>query len=209
MSDESSKAAGERLRAQPPGGSPPGARLGAAAFGELFESHEAVVGRLCSRMLGRGAAAEDAVSEVFLRAQRALASYDAERPFRPWILAIATHYCIDQLRRRGSEARIFDPSELDGELLPDPGPSPLRQAVSAEERAEILAAVDALPVRYRAPLVLRYFNELDYEAIAGELGITRGQVGTLLFRAKRRLREALTASRAARSGIAGELRRDE
>ena len=56
----------------------------------------------------------------------------------------------------------------------------------------MLAAVEALPDRYRAPLVLRYYAELDYDGIAGILGVTRNQVATLLFRAKRKLRSALS-----------------
>jgi RNA polymerase sigma-70 factor (ECF subfamily) len=57
----------------------------------------------------------------------------------------------------------------------------------------VLEAIDGLPLKYRVPLVLRYFEELDYEAIADTLDVTRGQVGTLLFRAKRRLRARLEA----------------
>ena len=49
----------------------------------------------------------------------------------------------------------------------------------------------ALPDRHRAPLVLRYFAELDYDAIGTELSLTRSQVATSLFRAKQRLRELL------------------
>jgi len=57
-----------------------------------------------------------------------------------------------------------------------------------------MAVVEALPERYRAPLVLRHFAELDYAAIGELLGVSRGQVGTLLFRARRRVRERLRES---------------
>ena len=77
------------------------------------------------------------------------------------------------------------------EDLAAPGPSPLRQAVRAEERESVVRAIESLPEKYRLPLVLRYFSDLDYEGMAGLLGVTRNQVGTLLFRAKRRLRETL------------------
>jgi RNA polymerase sigma-70 factor (ECF subfamily) len=56
----------------------------------------------------------------------------------------------------------------------------------------VLEAIDALPLHYRLPLVLRYFHELDYEGIAEVLNLSRSQVGTLLFRAKRRLRLELS-----------------
>ena len=76
--------------------------------------------------------------------------------------------------------------------LAHPGPSPLRQLAETEQRREVLSALDALPRKYRLPLVLRYFEELDYRAIAEILDIERPQVGTLLFRAKRQLRAALS-----------------
>jgi len=161
------------------------------AFGELFAHFDADVARLCRRLLGDLPAAEDAKSEVFLRAQRSFASYDPGQPFRRWLLSIAGHYCTDQLRRRQTEARIFHPGELEREELPSNTPSPLRQLLSAELRVQLLAGIEALPPKYRLPLVLRYQAELDYAAIAEVLEVPRERVGTLLFRAKARLRREL------------------
>ncbi|MDJ0853260.1 MAG: sigma-70 family RNA polymerase sigma factor [Myxococcota bacterium] len=173
-------------------------------YDALFREHEAAVRRLCQRMLGPEAA-RDASQEVFLRARRGFDSWDPARPFRSWLLAVAGNHCIDQLRRRGLEARIFDPRDFQGDDLLHPGPSPLRQALHSEQRASLLDAIDALPEKYRLPLVLRYFQELDYDGIAELLGVTRAQVGTLLFRAKRRLRTALAAGRPDAAGT-GERR---
>lgn len=163
----------------------------AAAFGELFRRHEPDVARVCRRMLGTGAGAEDAVIEVFLRARRGLDGYDVERPFRAWLLSVASHHCIDQLRRRRAEARLFDARELEMDDIADPGPSPLRRLATAEQRAAVELAIDTLPDKYRLPIVLRYFNELGYGEIGEVLGVTPNQVGTLLFRAKRQLRQRL------------------
>ncbi len=163
-----------------------------AAFDALFRAHARDVARVCKRMLGSETAAQDATHEVFLRAHRGFASYDPERPFRRWLLGIAGHYCIDQLRRRSREACLFDASDLDPADLSDPGASPLSRALAAERRTQVLEAIDALPLHYRLPLVLRYFHELDYEGIADVLNLGRSQVGTLLFRAKRRLRLELS-----------------
>jgi RNA polymerase sigma-70 factor (ECF subfamily) len=161
------------------------------AFGELFRHTRPDVERVCRRLLGPGPAAEDAASEVFLRAQRGLDGYAGERPFRPWLLGIASHHCIDVLRRRHTESRLFDARDLARDDLVDPGPSPLRRMARAEQQAEVQGAVEALPDRYRLPLVLRYFGELDYAAIGDVLGVSREQVATLVYRAKRRLRERL------------------
>jgi RNA polymerase sigma-70 factor (ECF subfamily) len=169
---------------------PPGEPPAAPGFEERFRPCAAPVASLCRRLLGDGAG-EDAAHEVFLRGQRGFAGYDPALPFRGWILGIAGNLCIDLLRRRAREQRLFDAGELDPAELSHPGPSPLSQALAAERRDALLAAIDALPLAQRAPLVLRYFQDLEYAAIAEILDITINQVGVLLFRARRRLREQL------------------
>jgi RNA polymerase sigma-70 factor (ECF subfamily) len=161
------------------------------ALAELYDRFAGDVDRLCRRMLGTDEAAADARSEVFLRVQQAFASYERSRPFRPWLLAIAGHYCVDCLRRQRTEGRLFDPKELGEEDLPERGPNPLGAALLREREEALRAALAALPARYRAPLVLRYFAELSYEDIARVLDVKPGQAGVLLHRAKLRLRAAL------------------
>jgi RNA polymerase sigma-70 factor (ECF subfamily) len=146
--------------------------------------------RLCSRLLGT-VDAEDAANEACLRAQARLASYDKTQPFRRWLLSVASHYCIDQLRRRSVEKHLFAPGAADLEALSGREPSVLDGLVRSESQAAVQAALDRLDERYRAPLVLRYMAELSYDAIGDELGLTRGQVATLLFRGKQRLRDLL------------------
>jgi RNA polymerase sigma factor (sigma-70 family) len=161
------------------------------AFGELFRAFEDDVGRLCLRLLGSREDSEEAGHETFLRARRGLDGYTDGRPFRPWLLAIASHIALDRLRRRRTEQRIFAAEELSPEEIAAPGPSPLQRELDQALRRRLLGAVDALSVRYRAPIVLRYYAELEIAEIAELLGVTRNQVATLLFRARRRLREAL------------------
>lgn len=168
-----------------------------AAFGELFELFEADVARLCRRLLGSKEEAGDASSEAFLRARRALDQYAYERPFRPWLLAIAAHHCVDRLRRRSRELGLFDGEDV-GDAVPGPAPSPLERVLQAEAGRRLRAAIGELPDRYRVPLVLRYFADLDHAAIAEALGVSRGQVATLLLRARRRLRQELCQGRGER-----------
>ncbi len=163
------------------------------AFAALFREYDRDVRRVCRRMLGDSQSTEDAVSEVFLRSHRALEGFKSDRPFRPWLIAIAGHYCIDQLRRRTSEARVFSESEPQESDLEAPEPSPLGRLVAAEQRQALGRAIESLPLRYRLPLLLRYFDDMDYETIAKSIGVTRSQVGTLLFRAKRLLRRHVEA----------------
>jgi RNA polymerase sigma-70 factor (ECF subfamily) len=174
-----------------------------AAFDRAFASHEADVARVCSRLLGTREDARDASHEIFLRARRSLPTYDPARPLRPWLLRIAGNYCIDLLRRRAHEQRVFaqlDPEDV-APLETSPahdGISPLSRVLALEQREALARAIGELPLQYRLPLVLRYFSELDYAAIGEALDLPPGQVGSLLFRAKRMLRDAVGEPAAAR-----------
>jgi RNA polymerase sigma-70 factor (ECF subfamily) len=164
---------------------------GADTLDARFEALAPDVGRLCRHLLADPEAARDAVAEVFLRARRGWDGYDPDRSFRSWLFAIASHYCIDLLRRRHREQRLFEPGTGEAEAAAAPGPSPLRRLLEAEQRRALEAAIAALPPRYRAPLVLRFHAELSYDEIAVRLGLNRAQVGTLLLRGRRKLRDAL------------------
>ena len=71
-----------------------------AAFGELVRTHQNAVYNLSYRMLGERGEAEDAAQETFFRAYAHLDRYDLDRPFRTWLLSIASNHCIDRLRKR-------------------------------------------------------------------------------------------------------------
>ena len=70
------------------------------AFSRIVEAYQRPVFNLCYRMLGERTLAEDAAQETFLRAFLGLKRYDPKRPFITWLLSIASHHCIDRLRRR-------------------------------------------------------------------------------------------------------------
>ncbi len=161
-------------------------------FAELYKTYYRRVFGLCRYLLNSFDAAEDATHEVFLRAQRKLATYDPSLPFARWLSGIASNHCIDLLRRRSTEKRIF---ENGGESPAEPAAtgtiSPLNQLLAAERSQDIRKALSELPDRYRIPLVLAYYNEMSYDEIAEALGLARNNVATLIFRGKQQLREKL------------------
>lgn len=162
-----------------------------ASFAERYRSHYRRVLGLCRHLLGSADRAEDAAQEVFVRAYRAYGDYDPAQPFAGWILRIASNYCIDVVRRRSTEARLFG-TEADERLAAVADRADvLGDLLTSERAAEVRAAVAALPERYRLPLVLAYYAESSYDDIAATLGITRTHAGTLIFRAKQALRRAL------------------
>ena len=163
-----------------------------AEFDTLYAAESRRVLQTCRYLLGSDEA-EDAAQEVFLRARQRFEQYDRERPFASWILGIASHHCIDRLRRRSRETRLFAAEDVERVAAPARQPGPLAALLARERGRQVREAVAALPVKYRAPLVLAYFQELGYAEIGEILGIERGHVAVLVFRARRQLRQMLSA----------------
>jgi RNA polymerase sigma-70 factor (ECF subfamily) len=167
-------------------------------FADIYKTHYRRIFSLCRYLLNSFEAAEDAAHEVFLRAQRKLATYDPSLPFSSWLSGIASNYCIDLLRRRSTEKRIFDPGGTDANEPPSGSLTPLGELIAAERGHDVRNALSQLPEKYRTPLVLAYYNEMSYDEIAAALGLGRNHVATLIFRGKQQLREKLGQQR---SGI--------
>jgi RNA polymerase sigma-70 factor, ECF subfamily len=169
-------------------------RAGAAdkeALAALYRHFHRRVFGLCRYLLGSETEAEDAASDVFTRLPRAMNSYDTSLPFPRWLMSVTTHHCLDLLRKRKVESRLFEPAEADAPEPTSATPSPLQEVLTAESRDKVRRAVAVLPERYRLPLTLRYYNEMSYDEIAATLDLTRAHVATLIFRSKKELRRAL------------------
>jgi len=160
------------------------------AFGHLVRRYQRPVYSLCLRMLRSPNEAEDAAQETFLKAYRALESYDEARSFSTWLLAIASHHCIDRLRRR----RVTEVS-LDAlppwRWLPGRSVDPEAAAARAEQADNIGQLLASLPSDYRLVIVLRYWHDLGYAEIAELLGDTESAIKSRLHRARRLLASAM------------------
>ena len=163
------------------------------ALAEIYRRYARRVFGLCRYMLNSRESAEDATSEVFLKLQHSIESYDGSIPFPRWLLRVAGNQCIDALRRRQRGLKVFVEVE-DAAAIHEPAssePSPLGAVISSQERAQVRDTIARLPENYRLPLVLRYYGELSYDEIAQELGLEKNYVAALLFRAKQELRRKL------------------
>jgi RNA polymerase sigma-70 factor (ECF subfamily) len=169
-------------------------------FAELVRAHRVRVIGLCRRLLGPGDQAEDAAHEVFLRAHTRRQDFDRSRPFSSWVLSIAAHYCVDLLRRRSTESRIFGTEEAERIAVASDGVSPLGLLLLQERQQEVRDAIRSLPDKYRVPLVLSAYHEQSYDEIAQALGVPRSHVAMLLFRARQQLRRALSRPLDANNG---------
>ncbi len=164
------------------------------AFGHLVQAYERPVYNLTYRMLGDSAEAEDAAQETFLRAYDKLATFQPERKFVNWLLSIASHYCIDRLRRRGRAPQLSLDGPLPPQWLVSNAPRPDQAVSQTQQREQVHQALDTLPADYRAAVVLRYWYAMSYEEIAETMRTTESAIKSRLHRARRMMARQLQAT---------------
>ena len=140
-------------------------------------------------LLGAGSEAEDVVQEAFVKAYRALDTFRDGAPFRPWLLRIvaneANNLHRSWRRRTTLELRVALVADTPDPVRPD------QEALAADARSTLLAAVNTLPQRDRLVLTCRYFLELSETETAEVLAWPRGSVKSRLSRALAKLRRKL------------------
>jgi RNA polymerase sigma-70 factor (ECF subfamily) len=149
----------------------------ARAFTELVDRHAPACLRYATRMLGDRPDAEDAAQEAFLRAHRALASYDWRLPFRTWLFAILINRCRTAMARRARRERtvVADPDAIALSFVADGGEA-------LELRDEIERALAALSAEQREAFLLHHVEGLSYDEMAEATG---AGVSALKMRVKR------------------------
>ena len=160
------------------------------AFASLVDAYKGPVYNLAYRMLGGAGAAEDATQETFLRAYKRIKTYDSSRKFSSWILSIASHHCIDRLRRKRGQELSMD--EMEGaRWIPDEKPRPEERTLLAEQRATVRELMTALPSQYRLVISLRYWHDMSYEEIAQVTESTQSAVKSRLHRARQMMAQLI------------------
>ena len=154
----------------------------AEAFSRLIEIYQRPVYNLCYRMLNDAGDAEDAAQETFLRAYKSMKKYDQSRPFPTWLLSIAAHYCIDQIRKR--RMAIISTEDLPYPDLSDDMPGPESVVSRNEEQKRVHALLDTLSPTDRAAVIMYYWYDFSYDEIGGALSLTLSAVKSRLHRAR-------------------------
>jgi RNA polymerase sigma-70 factor (ECF subfamily) len=157
------------------------------AFEELVRMYQETAFRVA--YLISGSEAEDAVQDGVIKAWRALGRFRSDAPFRPWLLRIVANEARNRRRSMGRRAALTLRAERE-DVSGGAAPSPETAVLAAEERTQLLAALDALPDEARLALACRYLLELDEAETAAALGVRRGTVKSRVSRALDRLRES-------------------
>ena len=160
------------------------------AYEELVRRYQDVAFRLAYTILGSAEEAEDAAQEGFVRAYHALDRFRRGAPLRPWLLTIVANAARS---RRAAAARRPTLTLQAAATHPsdDSAQSPEAVALVAEQRRELLSAVNALRDDDQRLIAYRYFLDLSEAEMAAVLGCPRGTVKSRLSRALGRLRQQL------------------
>jgi RNA polymerase sigma-70 factor (ECF subfamily) len=155
----------------------------AAAFAGIVRRWQSPLVNMAWRYCRDRGRAEELAQEAFLRAWRGLAQWRRESSFSTWLFALAANVFRSELKR-------FPAVNLPLEAAPEPsGPAFQHHALAEKSSQEaVRRAVLALPLRYREPVILFYFHEMDLAAAARTMRLPEGTLKARLSRARALLR---------------------
>ena len=159
------------------------------AFGRLVERYGDALVAYLARLTGSPERAEDLAQEAFLRLYRAAPRYREEGRLAPFLYSIATNLLRSEERRARRWRTLRPVLEVHHETQTEPGAP--RRLLQGELRRRLAAAVAALPLTLRAPLVLFEIEDWPQREIARALDCREGTVKSRLHRARARLRAEL------------------
>lgn len=165
------------------------------SFALLLDKHRGPVIHFLYRMVQNQAVCEELAQEVFLRVYRSRASYEPTAKFTTWLFRIATHLALNWIRDAKGEKAL---ESLDEEQDTGSARQVEDKRLNVEQRllresrmSEIRRAIEALPEKQRAAVVMHKYEEMEYSQIAGVLNCSESAVKSLLFRAYETLRARL------------------
>lgn len=157
------------------------------AFDALVVRHQRAVYHVCFRFMRDHAEASDAMQDAFVRAWRALPRFKGDAAFGTWLYRVAVNTCLSRLAAR----RPVPEALVHAGAVADPRLGPSTDLLAREQAALVRRAVDQLPDRQRATVILRVFHDLPHAEIARVLGSSVGSVKANFFHALRNLRRLL------------------
>jgi RNA polymerase sigma-70 factor (ECF subfamily) len=163
------------------------------AFRALYEAYKDKVYSIALYFFhGDESAASDMTQQVFLKLIHGIALYRGEAGFATWLYRLVVNACMDGARRAKPRALTAGAAAVD--TLAEPGSQELDFAREQTARS-VRAALSALPVKFRLPILLRYFEELSYGEMAAAMNCSMGTVASRLNRGHKMLAQKLESLR--------------
>ena len=159
------------------------------AFDELVLLYQRKIYGLCYRYVNNHEDANDLTQEVFLKAWKAIGRFRGQSAFSTWVYRIGVNACLNFLAKR----RL--PTQELADALPDAGVRVDQRMESQDEARRVREAVERLPEKQRATLILKIYQELTHQEVAQVLGSTVGTVKANLFHALGNLRKLVGEGR--------------
>jgi RNA polymerase sigma-70 factor, ECF subfamily len=165
------------------------------SFGFLLERHRGPVVHFLYRMVQNQAVSEELAQEVFLRVYRSRETYEPTAKFTTWLFRIATHVALNSIRDRKKEKghESLDEETIEGteRQVADRQLTIEQEMVRDVKLCEVRQAIEALPAKQRASVLMHKYEGLDYAQIAKVLSCSESAIKSLLFRAYETLRDRL------------------
>ncbi len=146
------------------------------------------------RMLRQPDDADDAVQDTFVKAFRAIGSFQSGRPLQPWLMRICSNCCVDMIRNRKGGVEALEKHE---HALCDNKASVADGVISAMRVEKVNDAIGRLPDKYKRIVMMRHYDHMDVNEIAQALDIPEGTIKSWLFRARALLRKDLQVAMSA------------
>ncbi len=167
----------------------------AESFDELLRRYRTPLVKYFCRMVRDQALAEDLAQEAFLRVYKARQRYRPDARFTTWLYRIATNLALNAIRdgrntQRLGEVGFSEEGERTWDVT-DPKASVEQQMIETDQQRVIHEAIEALPEKQRAAVILHKYQEVDYRQISAILRVSESAVKSLLFRAYETLRVRL------------------
>ena len=175
----------------------------AGAFAQIMRRYADLLLGYLTGMTSDRQLAEDLFQETFERVHQKAHAYQGRGKFKSWLFSIATNLAIDGLRKRKREPKMVSITHnsdnttygcTDGgclALVQDRDANPYEAAVLDEKKAQVRQALDRLPPRQRATLILAYYQGRTYREVAEILDCSLGTVKAQMYRALRTLASLL------------------
>jgi len=164
-------------------------------FAQLLGKHRGPMIHYLHRMVRNDAVAEELTQEVFLRVYRSRGNYESRAKFTTWLFRIATHLALNWIRdgRNEKSQTSLDRGNDDGTSpqVPDRRRTVEQELLYEARLREVRQAIDGLPAKQRAAVMMHKYEEMEYTQIAAVIGCSESAVKSLLFRAYEALRARL------------------
>lgn len=158
------------------------------AFAEIVTRYKRLIYTVVYKFFNDREDTNDVTQEVFIRIYKSLGSYNPQFKFSTWSVKIATNLCLDILRKKKVNSVPIEEIEM----VSRDEDTPEKEYISKERSQEIMDAINALPEKYRTPILLYHKNGASYKEIVKILNMPMTMVKNRLYRARLALRESMS-----------------